>query len=181
MDHCISPNNDNVLGTGSDNMTAVIVGFTMGKGDEALRVKCSLPPTRPIPEEPEPASAARDENNGNGQGGGGRRIFFGTRSGVSMGGSGPNGTAAYSEEYEERGMVITEEGGGPNQPAAIRIPARRALELLLGLSLSRAEGGENGDVTGDDEAEDNGDAHMDDASAPEGGAERTSADGPDLR
>ena len=80
-------------------------------------------------------------------------------------------------------VISTEEGGGPNQPAAIRIPARRALELLLGLSLSRAEGGENGDANGEDEVEDNGDAHMDDASAldaPEGGAERTSADGPDL-
>ena len=109
-------------------MTVVIVALLLGHSAEALRAKCSLP-ARPaastdlVP----PASSAQGTE---------RRVFYGSAASVTASDQG-DGTAIVAEMDTEVEIETSEGRPRAPQPArALGIPARLALEMLLGLRPS---------------------------------------------
>jgi hypothetical protein len=147
MDHCLAPPGDGGFGIGSDNMTVVIVALLMGQSDEALRAKCALPPRAPLAHEVvgqnEGAMPTQEEASGAGSQ---RRVFFGSVSGASGAAMLRRAQEQQQQEDDAAGTMEADDDGAVRRPAApmpmqaLRIPARVALELLLGM-----RGGGDGD------------------------------------
>ena len=175
MDRCLAPSGEGGLGAGSDNMTVVIVGLLMSGSDEALRAKCGLPARAPYAEEVTGQSeSGTPPPNEPGQ----RRIFYATASGRSTTTTTTtvNGReVSYTEEREVEGSVETPP---PRSAEPIRIPARRALELLLGFNLGGGRTSGPADAAQEEMEEDDDSVQMD-ATPPASEADRQGGD--DLR